>query len=131
MKRILLSLFFVAMSLFSKAQQSIDSRIQEVYADKTQELVVNRPSRLVYLNDILQNRVIIETMVNEVGDKFPKLSQVELLNKYNPVLSREAVFNPETFNPLKYNFEFFSKSDVIYRVDNTDYVIIIKSQFIK
>ncbi len=131
MNRILLSLFFVAICLFSKAQQSIDSKIQEVYADKTQELVVNRPSRLAYLNDILQNRVIIETMVNEAGDKFPKLSQVELLNKYNPVLSREAVFNPETFNPLKYNFEFFSKSDVIYRVDNTDYVIIIKSQPIK
>lgn len=125
MHRILLSFLFMAICLLSKAQQSIDPRIQEVYADKTQELVLNRPSRLNYLNDILQNRFKIEESINSSEDKFPKLSQVELLNKYNPNLTRDEVVDINTFNPLKYNFDFLSKMTMVYRVDNTDYIIVI------
>ena len=39
-------------------------------------------------------------------------------------------FDKETFNPFIYNFNFGSKSELIYRVDNSDYIIIIKSDSI-
>jgi len=132
MNRILLSLFFVALCLFSKAQQQdINAKIQEVYADKAQELVFNNPDRLRDLNDILQNRLKIEEMAVVGEDKFTKLSTVDLLNRYNPNLTRDDAFNVNTFNALKYNLNFFPRSTVIYRVDNSNYVIIIEPQSIK
>lgn len=130
MKRIFLSLLFIAICLFAKAQQSIDPRIQEVYGDKTQEMVGNSPVLLNFLNDLLTKRIKIEEMpAGNEEKKFPMLSQIELLNKYNPSMVRDAEFNPQTFNPLKYNLEFGSNSNtLVYRVDNTNYIIVIHPQ---
>jgi hypothetical protein len=128
MKRIFFSLLFLVTCFFVKAQQSVDPRIQEVYGDKTQELAINDPERISVLMDLLNNRVqVMESPLNP-GDKFPKLSSIGLLNKYNPAMTRDAVFNPKTFNPLKYHFSFFPKTEAVYRVDNTDYIIVIKPQ---
>ena len=111
--------------------QQVNAKIQEVYGDKTQELVVNDPIRLWYLNDLLDNRVkVIESPLSS-NEKQAKLSTVALLNKYNPAMTRDVVFDPITFNPLKYNFTFSSKDTVVYRVDNTDYLIVIQPQTLK
>ena len=37
-------------------------------------------------------------------------------------------YNKKRFNVLKYNLEFFGRGSRLYRIDNTDYFIIIKSQ---
>jgi hypothetical protein len=118
----------MAICLFAKAQQSIDPRIQEVYGEKTQEVFQNDPERLSLLTDLLDNRIkLIESPV--VGeDKYTKLSAVPLLNKYNPNLTRDVVFDINTFNPLKYNLNFFTTEIQIYRIDNTDYLLVIDSQ---
>ena len=42
---------------------------------------------------------------------------------------RNYYFDKDNFNPLIYNFEFGSKSRQVYRVDNTNYLIIINSKF--
>src|ERR1700740_2379126 len=98
MKTLLIALV-VCMSYVSATAQEIDPRIKEVYKDKTQELVGNDPDRLKALNDLLQNRIKIETSPNLIGDKYPKLSSVDLLNKYNPDLKKDVVFDPNNFNP--------------------------------
>lgn len=129
MKRIFLSLLFMAICLFANAQQSIDPRIQELYGDKTQEMVGNDPVRLNFLTNFLEKRFeIIKTDNNKLDDKSIKLSTVVLLNKYNPTLQRDEQFDPETFNPLKYNLDFTTTLTKVYRVDNTDYIIVIKPQ---
>lgn len=111
--------------------QQISAKIQEVYGDKTQELVINDPIRLDFLNDLLNNRIkIIESPLSD-NEKEPKLSSVELLNKYNPALKRDVEFDPLNFNPLKYNFNFFPKTASVYRVDNTNYLIVIQAQSLK
>jgi len=111
--------------------QQINAKIQEVYGDKTQELVINDPVRLDFLNDLLDNRIkIIESPLSD-SEKEPKLSSVELLNKYNPDLKRDVEFDPLNFNPLKYNFNFFPKTASVYRVDNTNYLIVIQAQTLK
>lgn len=111
--------------------QQVNAKIQEVYGDKTQELVINDPIRLDFLNDLLDNRIqIIESPLND-NEKEPKLSSIELLNKYNPALKRDVDFDPLSFNPLKYNFNFFPKAASVYRVDNTNYLIVIKAQTLK
>lgn len=126
-----LTSFFIVVNINVIIAQQINFRIQEVYGDKTQELVFNDPIRLAFLNDLLENRIkIIESPA--VGeDKYIKLSTVTLLNKYNPSLFRDVVFDTLNFNPLKYNFNFFSKTASVYRVDNTNYLIVIKPQTLK
>jgi len=125
---ILLMTFIGVNNVYS---QEINPKIQEVYGSKLQELVINEPEHLSRLNDLLDNRIkIIESDVSPL-EKYTKLSQVTLLNKYNPSLIRDAVFNPLVFNPLKYDFNFFPKSTVVYRVDGTNYLIVINPQILK
>lgn len=111
----------------------VDPRIKDIYSDSTIKYLLNRPERLKMLNDVL-NRVKIEKSGKDFSfTKFKKLSQVPLLNKYNSNLKRDDVFDPSTFNPLKYNMNFYSfdAEPVIYLVDNTDYIIVISPQSTK
>jgi hypothetical protein len=111
----------------AKAQQ-VNAKIQEVYGDKTQEIVQNDPERIKVLTDLLENRIKIMESPAVGEDKYTKLSTVPLANKYNPSLQRDVVFDPATFNPLKYSMNFFTSQTQIYRVDNTDYLIVIQQQ---
>ena len=132
MKHLFYSFFtfaLIALANISDANaQQVNSKIQEVYGDKTQEIVQSDPERIKLLNDLLDNRIkIIEMPVNE-KEVYPKLSDMPLLNKYNSQLQRDLVFNPDTFNPLKYSLNFFSLKTEVYRVDNTAFLIVINSQ---
>jgi hypothetical protein len=132
MKHLFYSFFtfaLIALANISDASaQQVNAKIQEVYGDKTQEIVQNDPERIKLLNDLLDNRIkIIESPI--VGeDKYTKLSSVPLLNKYNTNLKRDLTFDPANFNPLKYSMNFFTSEVQIYRVDNTDYLIVIQQQ---
>lgn len=123
-------LFFIFLNINISTAQEINTKIQEVYGDKTQEMIGNDPERLRFLNDLLMNRIEIVESKNTSGDKYIKLSTTSLLNKYNPSLKRDVVFDPANFNPLKYNLIYTSKKTEIYRVDNTDYIIVINPQTI-
>ena len=132
MKHLFYSFFtfaLIALANVSDASaQQVNAKIQEVYGDKTQEIAQNDPERIKLLNDLLDNRIkIIESPI--VGeDKYTKLSSVPLLNKYNTNLKRDLTFDPANFNPLKYSMNFFTSEAQIYRVDNTDYLIVIQQQ---
>lgn len=120
------SVFFAAHS-----QESVDVRIKEVYGEHVQSIVLSDPDLLKALNDLLQNRVKIIESAIDTEEKYTKLSQVDLLNIYNPGLKRDLFFDPSNFNVLKYNLNFFStKLTYVYRVDNTNYLIVIEPQVI-
>ena len=105
------------------------SQIKEVYGDYAEKYVLNIPQRLKDVKNILRNRVEIKQITNPKEIKScPLLSEVSLFDNYNRDLKRDQNFNPTTFNPLKYNFEFYSPEASMYKVDNTNYYIIIKSQ---
>ena len=76
------------------------------------------------------SRVEIKTIPQSAAENYTLLSSVGLKNKYNPALQRDnaQTFNPANFNPFKYFFEFATKTDKIYRVDQTDYVIIVHAK---
>jgi len=106
---------------------AIDARITEVYGDQAQHLAGN--SNLIQsFTQLLNERVEFKEVKQDLKEKFPKLSEVPLFNKYNPDLKRDDVVDKATFNVLKYKMRFFANYDVVYRVDNTDTVIIIRSQ---
>ena len=115
-------------SIENLSPATVDPRISEVFGNQLQALVLNVPNRLKDLNDILTKRVKIEDMKAERDEKYPKLSSVPLYTANNPDLKRDTVVDENTFNPLKYEFRFHARTTVIYRIDNTDKVIVIYPQ---
>ncbi|MBS1534746.1 MAG: hypothetical protein JST78_06665 [Bacteroidetes bacterium] len=108
------------------SKEQIENFIREVYTDAAESLFFKPNStRLKLTTDFLQ-RVRVVKNAQYKTTKLPSLSSVSLINDYNPSLTRETVFDPKTFNPLKYDFEMFSKSRLIIKVDDTDYAIIIE-----
>lgn len=101
--------------------------LKEVYGESLQKNVLNNPERLRSIKNIIRNRVEILNLPN-YPKNYKLLSQVPLFNKYNSSLKREA-FRKTTFNPLRYTFDFYTNEAQVFRVDNTDYYIVIKSQY--
>lgn len=98
----------------------------EVYGESLKENVLDKPERLKSIKNILRNRVEIYSILN-YEKEYKLLSQVPLFDKYNTLIERKK-FKKTEFNPLKYNFDFYAKGTQVFRVDNTDYYIVIKSQ---
>jgi len=108
------------------------NQLKEVYGNELEKDVLSRPQRLKDVKNILRNRVQIVNIPNPNDQKPCKLlSEVPLFDAYVNNLERDLIFNKNTFNPLKYGFEFYSRGGSMYKVDNTNYFIIIKSQFLK
>lgn len=106
------------------------AQIVEAYGEFADKYVFNNPNRLKNIKQILRNRVEIKLITDKNNIKAcPKLSEVTVFNSFIPELKRDKSFNPKTFNPLKYNFEFHSRAGAMYHVDNTNYYISIKSQY--
>lgn len=107
---------------------SADERelIKEVYQEEY-NLISDNSERLRFIKNLLRNRVDVRVL-NDFPKQVKLLSEVSLFNKYNAKLKRK-MFDKDDFNPLSYNFDFYSKTTQIYRVDNTNYYIIIKSQY--
>lgn len=106
------------------------AQIEEVYGEFAEKYIYSDPFRLLSVKNILRNRVVIELASSQTKTKdCTKLSEVTLCNYYVKDLERDVVFNPENFNPLKYNFQFHSRSAAMYYVDNTNYYILVKSQY--
>ena len=81
------------------------------------------------IKNILRNRVeILEFNRPQDQKECTLLSEVSLFNQYVPELKRDVVFNKNNFNPLKYNFSFYARGASMYKVDNTNYYILIKPQ---
>ncbi len=107
------------------SNQQIEFFIREVFQDKADELVLKSNSgRLEMITNFL-NRFEIVQRPDLKGKKIDLLSTIQLQSKYNQRLVRDTFVSPATFNPLKYNFEMFSKKVLLYRVDNTDFIIKI------
>ena len=104
--------------------------IKEVYANKFDAYVLKRPQKLKDLKNLLRNRVEIKEMPTMVAytNKYKLLSEFGLFNYYNPELVFDKTYIKESFNVLKYNLEFFASGSMVYRIDNTNYFILIKSQ---
>lgn len=105
------------------------SFIQEVYAEHTEKDILEKPQRLIDIKNVLRNRVEIIHAPGKDLTSFVKLSQVPLFKTYNPSLIRDVSYNVKSFNPLKYQFNFDSaQGPKTYWLDDSDYLIVIKSQ---
>jgi len=107
---------------FSKSELN---KLEEVYDQNLNDQILDRPIRIKDIKDILRNRVYIyQENIKDLSD-IGLLSEVDLFDIFNKKIIR-PVFDKNNFNPLLYNFNFFSKLKQTYRVDNTNYLIVIK-----
>lgn len=129
MKLLIITIISVFLFEFSGTAQnnSVQEKIKEVYADETSRILENE-TLLNFYSVLINERIQYITQPSMVDEKYTKLSEINLLNKNNPNLERDASFDPDTFNPLKYNFNFTSSGKQLYRVDQTDYLILILPQ---
>ena len=75
------------------------------------------------IKDILRNRVSIEL------ENIKDISHLPLLSSLN--FKVKTKFDLRNFNPLLYDFDFQSKTQKMFRVDDTNYVIIVKPKSLK
>ena len=105
------------------------AKLKEVYGSALKTEILDRPSRLLTIKEIFRNRVILREITDLNKQKLcPKLSEIPLFDTFVSDLKREAIFNPYSFNPLKYDFKYHKPGFQLFRVDNTNYFIIIKPQ---
>lgn len=98
---------------------------EEVYLNCPQY----RNAELLSIYESQINRVSLLELTPEQVINHPLLSTVQLKNKCNPALTYDnQSFNPTDFNPLKYFFNYTATEDVYYRIDNTNYVVIISAE---
>jgi|TARA_B100000497_G_C7655706_1_gene394665 hypothetical protein len=105
------------------------AKLKEVYGAALKTEILDRPTRVLTIKEILRNRVILREITDPNKQKpCPKLSEIPLFDAFVSTLKRDVVFNPNTFNPLKYDFRYHRPGYQLFRVDNTNYFIIIKPQ---
>ena len=105
------------------------AQLKEVYGDQLQNLILDRPQRVKDIKNILRNRIIFKKVKpGKAAKNYPLLSTIPLFDTYVENLKRDVVFDEHSFNPLKYEFDFYSRNSYIFHIDNTDYYVIIKSQ---
>ena len=112
---------------FSKSELK---KLEEAYGQNLNDQILDRPIRVKDIKDILRNRVnIYQENIKDLST-IPLLSNIPTFDIYNHKLNR-PVFNRNNFNPLLYNFNFFLKTKQIYRVDNTNFLVVIKPRELK
>lgn len=122
--RWLLLIFCLSASL-AQAQLSHDQKLEEVYG---LHFFDNKPELKTRFYQLLDQRIHYVQEPMTVSEKYPKVSQMGTLSKNNAAITTDAGFDPNTFNPLKYNLAFFSNTTQAYRIDGTDYILVIDPQ---
>jgi len=107
---------------YAQASGSYESKIAEAYGTYTSQLSVDQ---LNWLNNCLGRCTVSETAYAE-GETIKNLSSVSLNKKFVSTLAYDDTYDAATFNPLKYNINFFDKKDQYFRIFNTGYVLKVK-----
>ena len=129
MRTLLPILVFAAISTsaFAQPADSYSAKIDEIYPSG---FFAGQPDvRQAYVN-LLKERIAYKLEPATSVDKYPKLSDFPLMNKLNPavVAPDPTQFDVNTFNPLVYNLSFFADREQVFRIDGTDYLLIVYPQ---
>jgi hypothetical protein len=111
---------------FTKQEKAF---IVEAYSQDFFVSLTNKPGLTYRFKDILRNRVnVYQIVYKEKLSVFPNLSDIPIFKAYNSNLLRDVSYNKNTFNILKYNFNFDSKESYRVRIDNTNYIVSLMPQ---
>lgn len=130
---ILTLLLSISVHSQTKSRQYLDASrfeqcLKEAYGSSATRFTKD-PKKLEVMRKLYTERILILTETYKSYEKYPKLSSIPLLDIPETDLERDTSFDIKTFNPFKYQLGFFASSSKIYRVDNTNYLIYIVSQY--
>lgn len=120
MKTLQLLVAFILTCVVSQAQ--IDERIVDIYGnEKANEMLTQQPELIGYLNFYVENGFKI---LSNVPTK--KLQSVKPIEQLHPDLASSTIGELQTdFNILKYSSPREEEHAAIYRISNTDAVLIL------
>lgn len=114
-----LLLFFTFNLAFSQEEYKSNSNLESVFITEVYGSSIDKNSQLYKnLQVLLRERIIFIQQQEKQFEKYQKLADIPLFNKYNSSLVRDVVFDKNTFNVLKYNLTFYSNFPKIYRIDS-------------
>ena len=84
------------------------------------------------LKKMYENRIHFATYdaATITAKGFENLTTVPLFTVFNETLERDTVFNVNTFNPLKYYFDYHTKATQVFVLGSSNTVMIIYPQTI-
>lgn len=127
MKRALLLILLTYTSI-GYSQSSTHEKINEVFGA---EFFADNEDGYGFWVNLLENRISFVEEPISPDEKYEKISEAGLANKYNSSITPFGTedFSVETFNPVRYLLDYYqSKLTKVYRIDNTDYLLIIQPQ---
>lgn len=127
-KKLIYSLLFFFFAFTTVNAQNEDNKIAEVYGELNGSFFKENAELYKAFISLLKNRIHINEEMYSVNEKYEKISSKPLLNKYNKEIKHVPFNNKDDFNPLKYQLDFFSKQTKVYRIDDTNLIIVIDPQ---
>lgn len=128
-----LTLILLQLCFLSQAQtvtqqlttEEISNRVAYVHGN---DFVLNYPDLVTVYGKVMTERIEYHTMVQESNEKYPLLSSMPLMAKVNLTIQGAdfANFHLDSFNPMAYDLEFFSDKTQVIRIDNTNYLMVVK-----
>jgi len=98
------------------------------YKDNFEDYVIKNSNLKKALKHLIRNRIVIKKMPGwETVTKYKDLPTIRMHND-DPSLNKNGTFNKTLFNPFNYEFQFFSEVTQLFRIEQTDYFLIIKPQ---
>ncbi|MNK32869.1 hypothetical protein D3C87_513400 [compost metagenome] len=132
----ILTLFLTHLGSFAFAQEQITNYQLSSDQDITDKLVyvygneflAQNPDLITVYGKILSERVEYIATPHTSDEKYPHLSSVPLMTKNNPTIQGAdfSNFTISTFNPLVYQIDYFSDKTLVYRIDDTDYILVVR-----
>ncbi|WP_294677124.1 hypothetical protein [uncultured Fluviicola sp.] len=105
--------------------EQVTGRLNDVYGSN---FLLQNPELPAVYAKIINERIDYIVTAATTDEKYALLSSVPLMTKLNPEIQGANFlnFNLNEFNPLAYYIDYFSDRTQVYRVDNTDYIMVIK-----
>jgi hypothetical protein len=130
--RIIPALFLIHFSFLSQGQtitqqltpEEISNRLVYVYGN---DFLSQNPELITTYGQVMNQYIEYMAVPLTNNEKYPLLSSVPLMTKNNPGIHGADLsnFNPNTFNPMVYQIDFFSYKTQVYRI-NTNYIMVVR-----
>jgi len=128
-KKLLLLIAFIVPALgnlFAQDGNYFKSRTRTYANEVFQNCMMYATDQYMPTYEEWMSRVEVKQVDKSALQSYPALSTLPIKEKCNNFLLTEPKkFTVEQFNPLKYFFDFYSKKEMTYRIDNSSYIVII------
>ena len=128
-------LLFLTLQCYSQNQATANNKTnntvsseQKIYEVYGSQFFVGKQSLFQFYNNLLDHRISYKLQPPVPNEKYPTVQSMGLQNKNNTTISHPTVFDQNSFNPLYYKLDFFAKTTKKYRIDNSNYLLVISPQ---